>query len=164
MARSRSLKPRRSRAASRSRTTWLIGYGDSDSSSSSTASVAAHSASPSVTMRCASSVSSTRRARPSAGSATLSTRPARRISVTVWLIAEWVTSHSAASALMLIGPSRESRTSGMVNRDLKPGIPASTYTWVMSASSRRSSSQSGRQRFCSVGSVVGIQETITALI
>ena len=53
-ARSRSLKPRRSRAASRSRTTWLIGYGDSDSSSSSTASVAAHSASPSVTMLCAS--------------------------------------------------------------------------------------------------------------
>ena len=55
----------------------------------------------------------------------VSTSPSRRIAVTVWLIAECVTSICSASSLTVIGPRWRNRINAMLNRGRTPAIPCS---------------------------------------
>ena len=65
----------------------------------------------------------TRRLRAS-GPGSEVTSPAPRIWVTDWLIAEWLTPHSSASRLIVIGPAVSRNIRAMLNRGRTPWTPS----------------------------------------
>ena len=124
-ARIRSWNERCSRAAAMSRTTWVSGVGELGLQLGVRPPRSPATPPPGTApARAPLSVSATVLVRASAPGE-LSTRPSRRIAVIVWLIAEWVTSTSAASSRMVSGPRWRSLISVMLNRGRTPAMPRS---------------------------------------